>query len=193
MNLLEADILRTLVYEPFINQRLLSESSGHSLGVVNRSIKNLMTAGFLDDLVQPTEKTRAFLKASAPKNAVILAAGFGMRMVPINTSTSKGLLEVNGEPLVEKIIKQLHEVGVRNITIVVGFMKEQYEYLIDLYGVDLVVNSDYVGKNNLHSLALVADRIDNTYIIPCDIWCDRNPFSRYELYSWYMVSDLVSS
>lgn len=191
MNLLEADILRTLVYEPFINQRLLSESSGHSLGVVNRSIKNLMTAGFLDDLVQPTEKARAFLKASAPKNAVILAAGFGMRMVPINTSTSKGLLEVNGEPLVERIIKQLHEVGVRNITIVVGFMKEQYEYLIDLYGVVLVINSDYVGKNNLHSLAMVADRIDNTYIIPCDIWCDRNPFSRYELYSWYMVSDLI--
>ena len=33
----------------------------------------------------------------------------------------------------------------------------------------------------------------NAYIIPCDIWCDRNPFHRHELYSWYMVSDLVDN
>lgn len=191
MNLHESDILQTLVYEPFINQRILSETSGHSLGVVNCSIKNLIAAGYLDDYIHPTEKAKEFLEASAPRNAIILAAGFGMRMVPINTSTSKGLLEVHGEPLVERIIKQLHEVGVTDITIVVGFMKEQYEYLIDQYHVDLVVNPDYAGKNNLHSLSLVADRIHNTYIIPCDIWCDSNPFNRTELYSWYMVSDLI--
>ena len=33
----------------------------------------------------------------------------------------------------------------------------------------------------------------DAYIIPCDIWCDRNPFHRHELYSWYMVSDLVDN
>jgi len=159
--------------------------------VVNRSIKNLISAGYLDDLVHPTAQAHTCLASTAPKSAIILAAGFGMRMVPINTTTSKGLLEVNGEPLVERIIKQLHEVDVTDISIIVGFMKEQYEYLIDLYHVDLVVNPDYASKNNLHSLSLVSNRIDNTYIIPCDIWCDQNPFNRYELYSWYMVSDLV--
>lgn len=191
MNSQEADILRTLMYEPFVTQRILSETSGHSLGVVNRSIKNLISTGYLDDLVRPTAQAHRYLASTAPKSAIILAAGFGMRMVPINTTTSKGLLEVKGETLVERIIKQLQEVGVADITIVVGFMKEQYEYLIDLYHVDLVVNAEYSSKNNLHSLALVADRINNTYIIPCDIWCDRNPFNKYELYSWYMVSDLV--
>lgn len=50
---------------------------------------------------------------------------------------------------------------------------------------------DYATKNNLHSLALVSDKISNTYIIPGDVWCDRNPFRKNELYSWYMVSDLV--
>ena len=35
--------------------------------------------------------------------------------------------------------------------------------------------------------------MENAYIIPCDIWCDRNPFHRHELYSWYMVSDLVDN
>ena len=69
-------------------------------------------------------------------------------------------------------------------------MKDSFEYLID-EGVDLVYNPDYSTRNNLHSLSLVADRIHNTYIIPCDIWCDSNPFSATELYSWYMVSDLI--
>jgi len=191
MNLQEADILKTIVHEPFINQRILSETSGHSLGVVNRSIKNLITDGYLDDLIRPTDKARKYLTSAAPKNAIILAAGFGMRMVPINTSTSKGLLEVNGEPLIERTIKQLNEVGVNDITIIVGFMKEQYEYLIDSYNVRLVVNPEYGTKNNLHSLSLVSDQISNTYIIPCDIWSNKNPFHRYELYSWYMVSDLI--
>lgn len=45
------------------------------------------------------------------------------------------LLEVNGEPLIERQIHQLHEVGIHEIYVVVGFMKEQYEYLIDDYGI----------------------------------------------------------
>ena len=162
--------MRTLFAEPFINQRILSETSGHSLGVVNRSLKTLIAEGYLTDKIQPTTKALHEYNTKAPKNAIILAAGFGMRMVPINLSTPKALLEVNGEPLIERIIKQLHEVGVKDVTIVVGFMKESFDYLIDEYGVELVVNSEYAAKNNLSSLALVADRISNTYIVPSDIW-----------------------
>lgn len=114
-----------------------------------------------------------------------------MRMVPINMETPKALLEIKGEVLIERIIKQLHEVGIKDITIVVGFLKERFEYLIDEYDVELVVNEEYAIKNNLHSLVLAADRISNTYIIPGDIWCNKNPFRRNELYSWYMVSDLT--
>ena len=93
--------------------------------------------------------------------------------------------------MIERIIKQLHEVGIKEIYVVVGFMKEQFEYLIDEYGVELVVNEEYAIKNNLYSMKLVLDHLSNTYVIPCDIWCDRNPFHRNELYSWYMVSDLI--
>lgn len=193
MNKQESDILNNLFVEPFINQRILSETSGHSLGVVNKCIKSLIKDGYLDDYIRPTERARKEFKAKAPKNAIILAAGFGMRMVPINTQSPKALMEVNGEPLIERTIKQLHEVGVTDIYVVAGFMKEQFEYLIDEFGVELIVNEDYVAKNNLHSLALVADHLSNSYIVPCDIWCDRNPFHRHELYSWYMVSDLVDN
>lgn len=191
MNNSKQDILNNLMNEPFINQRILAAQTGHSLGIVNRSIKELISEGYLDEEIRPTEKALREAKEKAPKNAIILAAGFGMRMVPINTETPKGLLEIKGERLIECTIRQLHEVGITEIYVVVGFMKEQYEYLIDEYGVDLIVAPDYATKNNLHSLKTAADHLSNSYIIPCDIWCEKNPYSRNELYSWYMVSDLV--
>lgn len=193
MNKQESDILNALLLEPFINQRILAEVSGHSLGVVNRSLKELIKENYVDDTIHLTEKAITESRQRAPQRAVILAAGFGMRMVPINTEVPKGLLEVNGEALIERIIKQLHEVGIKEIYVVVGFMKEKYEYLIDEYGVELVVNTDYTAKNNLHSIKLVKQYLENAYIVPCDVWCDRNPFRRYELYSWYMVSDIVDN
>ncbi len=193
MNKQEADVLNTLLLEPFVNQIVLSEVSGHSLGIVNRSLKNLINDGYIDDHIRPTLRAKEELKLKSPKNAIILAAGFGMRMIPINTQGSKALMEVNGETIIERLIDQLHEVGINEIYVVVGYMKEQFEYLIDQYNVELIVNEEYAEKNNLHSLRLASQYLSNTYIVPCDIWCDRNPFSRHELYSWYMVSDLVDN
>ena len=191
MNIYERDILINLSKDQYINQRSLAQRTGHSLGTVNQTIKSLMRTGYIDELATLTSKAQNEFKEKKPKRAIILAAGFGMRMVPINTETTKGLIEVNGEVLIERTIRQLHEVEITEIYVVVGFMKEQYEYLIDEFGVELIVNSEYATKNNLHSIKLAVDHLENAYIIPCDIWCRENPFSKYELYSWYMVSDLV--
>ncbi len=125
------------------------------------------------------------------RNAVILAAGFGMRMVPINTMYTKGMLEVHGESLIERLICQLNEAGIQEIYIIVGFMKESYEYLIDKYGVQLIINPEYMEKNNLYSLYRAEKYFKNTYIVPCDIWCRENPFLQNKTESWYMVSDMV--
>ena len=187
----EADILSSLCQEPFINQRILAEASGHSLGVVNRALRSLISTGYLDERVQLTTQGKKIIKERTPKNAIILAAGLGMRMVPINLSTSKALLEVNGERLIDRLIVQLQEAGINDITVVVGFMKDSFEYLIDDYGIELIYNPDFASTNNIRSLGIVLDKLSNTYIIPCDIWCDNNPFRRTELYSWYMVSDLI--
>ena len=191
MNRQELDILRTIIEHSYVSQRILAERSGHSLGVVNKALKSLTENGCLDEHGRLTGKAKKECTAREPKNAIILAAGFGMRMVPINFSTPKALLEVNGEPLIERLIRQLREAGVTDITVVVGFMKEKFDYLIDEYGVDLVVNTEYAVKNNLSSVALAADRIGNTYIVPSDIWCESNPFSVHEMYSWYMVTDSI--
>lgn len=189
MNIAECNILMELQRSGSTSQRALARAVGHSLGVVNRSLKALHEAGYIDDGCRPTEKAAAELWARQPRQAVILAAGAGMRMIPLNMEVSKGLLEVNGEVLIERLIHQLQEVGIREIYVVVGFMKEKYEYLIDAYGVELIVNPEYALKNNLHSLYLAREHLTNAYVIPCDSWCSHNPFSREELYSWYMVTD----
>lgn len=191
MNKQESDILLSLYEEPFINQRILSEVTGYSLDTVNYSVKKLIAAGFLDESCRLTSEANEQMQRNTPRRAIILAAGFGMRMVPINKETPKALLEVNGERLIERLIHQLHETGIYEIYVVVGFMKDAFAYLVDTYGVELVTNDNYAVRNNLSSAALVADKLDNAYIVPCDVWCDRNLFRRHEMNSWYMVSDLV--
>jgi hypothetical protein len=67
--------------------------------------------------------------------------------------------------------------------------QDEFEYLMDDFDVKLVVNPDYSVKNNLHSMALVAGLPGNTYIVPCDIWCEENPFRKNEFLSWYMMTE----
>ncbi|MCI8814693.1 MAG: NTP transferase domain-containing protein [Lachnospiraceae bacterium] len=193
MNNQERDILTILHTHTYTTQRRLSDLTGHSLGIVNRSIKNLTREDYLTPDLTLTEKALQEFRSKSPRNAIILAAGFGMRMVPINMETPKALLKIHGEVLIERTIRHLHEVGIQEIYVVVGFLKEQFEYLIDEYGVELVVNASYAAKNNLHSLVLALDHLSNSYVIPCDLWCEKNPFCQHELYSWYMVSDRMVS
>ena len=185
----QSDLLLKIHDYPFVNQRLLAEETGYSVGLVNRQLNKLIEEGYLDGDKRLTPAAKALLQSRKPENAVILAAGFGMRMVPINLTSPKALMEIKGERLIERLINQLHEAGVTDITVVVGFMKESFEYLIDEKGVDLVVNDRYNTANNLYSFGCVLDRIHNTYIVPSDIWCEDNPFRASELYSWYMVSE----
>lgn len=189
MNIQTLNVLNCLSNKPYINQRLLANKCGCSLGFINKAIGELRENGYINTDTSLTEKADELIKKCRPKNAVILAAGVGLRMVPVNTEYPKALIEVDGKPLIERIIEQLHAVGITEIHVVVGFMKESFEYLIDTYGVNLIVNRDYAVKNNLYSLYCAKNYINNTYVVPCDIYFTENPFRKTELYSWYMIND----
>ena len=189
MNTTELEILNEIAGRPFRSQRELAERAGCSVGAANQALRGLQAEGLLTAEQALTERGRAFVADRSPRRAVILAAGFGMRMVPISREAPKALLEVRGETLIERQLRQLREVGVTEVSVVVGFMKERFEYLMDPWGVRLIVNPDYASGNNLLSLALAADSLDNCYIIPCDLWAADNPFRSTETGSWYMVAD----
>lgn len=189
VNIHESDILQILLCRSCGSQRELAALSGYSLGAVNGAVRTLKENGLLTNHLMPSEEAIRLGRKMSPRRAVILAAGSGRRMTPIHLNTPKAFLEVNGEPLIERLIRQLHEADIREIYIVVGFMKEKFEYLMDQYQVELIVNSDYEDKNNLHSLKTALPFLSDAYVLPCDIWCRSNPFRKCELYSWYMVTD----
>jgi len=54
--------------------------------------------------------------------AIILAAGRGLRMGKLTDHTPKPLLIVDGFPIINYIVRQLHEAGIWNICIVVGYL-----------------------------------------------------------------------
>ena len=60
------------------------------------------------------------------KNAIILAAGKSNRFAPFTYERPKALFSVKGEILIERQIKQLREANVKDIYIVVGYMKENF-------------------------------------------------------------------
>ena len=55
-----------------------------------------------------------------------LAAGKSSNFAPFTYEKPKGIFCVKGEILIERQIRQLHEAGVEEIYIVVGYMKEKF-------------------------------------------------------------------
>ena len=188
MNVKTMNLLIYLKKIGYDSHRDCCNKLGYSIGTVNDSLFKLKEKRLITDTYEITSLGDEIFNENKPNNAIILAAGPGSGTFPLNSDIPKGLIEINSEFLIERLIRQLHEVEITDIVIVVGHLKEKYEYLIDMFGVKLIVNRDYIEKNNLHSLSLVSKKIDNTYIIPCDVWCHVNPFSKYEVFSWYMVT-----
>lgn len=111
-------------------------------------------------------------------NAVIMAAGVSSRFAPLSYEKPKALVEVNGEILIERQIRQLKEAGIHEIIVVVGYMKEKMSYLKDKWGVQVVENSNYLTRNNNASIYAVKEYLRNTYICSADNYFSRNPFEK---------------
>ena len=109
-------------------------------------------------------------------NAIILAAGKSSRLAPFTYERPKGLFRVKGEILIERQIEQLLSAGIKEIYIVVGYMKEKFFYLEQKYGVCLLVNNTYAAKGNLYSLYVAKEYLKNTYICCADHYFIENPF-----------------
>lgn len=118
-------------------------------------------------------------------NAVIMAAGMSSRFAPISYERPKALIEVKGEILIERQIRQLQQAGIDEIYIIVGYMKDRFAYLKDKYKVILIENNDYLSRNNNASIYAVRNFIRNTYICSSDNYFNKNPFERYVDDSYY--------
>ena len=79
-------------------------------------------------------------------NMFIMAGGFGKRMRPLTENKPKPMLEVDGKPILEHIIKNAKKFGINNFTISLGYLGDQIEsYFGD--GKAFNVNIDYVRED----------------------------------------------
>ena len=131
-----------------------------------------------------TSEEKILLEPYKVDNAIIMAAGYSARCMPLSNILPTGLFRVKGEVLIEREIRQLKEAGVEEIVVVTGFMSEKFQYLKDKYGVILVHNEDYDKYNNIASLYRAQEYMRNSYILCSDNYYTDNVFHSY-VYSPY--------
>lgn len=132
-----------------------------------------------------TESGKQFLERYKVDNAIIMAAGYSARCMPLSNVMPKGLFRVKGEILIEREIEQLKQAGVDNIIVVTGFMQEKFRYLQEKYNVHLINNPDYDKYNNMASLYAAREYIKNSYILCSDNYYEQNVFHRYIYAPYY--------
>lgn len=87
------------------------------------------------------------------ENAILMASGMGTRMRPLTETIPKPLIKVGNKPMIETVIDGLEQRGVDSITVVVGYLGEQFEYLAKKYpNVTIAKNRVYETVNNISSV-----------------------------------------
>lgn len=169
------DILAELAAENApLTQRQLEERTGHSLGTINRSMKELAELGFTAD----GAITAAGIDALEPyraKRAIFIAAGFGTRLVPVTLNTPKPLVRVHGQRIIDGLIDACLAAGINEIYIVRGYLAEQFDQLLYKYPmIRFLENPVYNEANNISSSMCARYMLSNAYVFEADLLI-RNP------------------
>lgn len=115
--------------------------------------------------------------------AIILAAGMGKRLGDFTKNNTKCMVPVNGTLLIDRTLRQLGELTLNRVVIVIGYEGQK---LMDYLGnernglkIEYVHNPIYDKTNNIYSLALAKDKMieDDTLLLESDLIFDDGMFN----------------
>ena len=103
------------------------------------------------------------------KRAIIMAAGKGERLRPLTLEKPKSLIAIGGKRMINSVIEALHANGIKEIYVVVGYLKDQFVELEHKYpGLKLIENPFYETCNNISSLYVARDYLSDVVILDAD-------------------------
>ena len=113
--------------------------------------------------------------------AIILAAGMGKRLGEYTKDNTKCMLPVNGVRLIDRVLTQLSSLHLNRVVIVVGYKGQNLMDHIgnrydDILQIEYINNPIYDKTNNIYSLALAKDKLqeDDTILVESDlVFSDR--------------------
>lgn len=155
------------------SMRTLSDTLKISASALSAAIQALETRDCIRrerGVLSLTEAGLAALEPYRVKRALILAAGFGSRMMPATAERPKPLVTVNGVRILDTLLDALVAVGITDITVVRGYKKERFDELLEKYPfLTLVDNDEYDRTNNISSVMLALDKLGG-YLCEADLY-----------------------
>ena len=112
--------------------------------------------------------------------AIILAAGMGKRLQELTKNNTKCMVRLNGETLVERLLRMLDRKNLSRIVIVVGYEGAKLIDYIATIGINTPIeyidNPIYDKTNNIYSLALAKDYLvsEDTLLFESDLIFEEN-------------------
>ena len=170
-----------------LTQRVLAGICNMSVGTVNKLAAQLSARGLAAE-GRITDQGRAALEPYRVKRAVLIAAGFGERLMPITLNTPKPLVRVRGERIIDSLLDALGAAEIEEVYIVRGYLKEQFDQLLHKYpNIAFIDNDQYNEANNISSIVAARDKLSNAYIFESDILL-ANPtlITKYQYQSNYL-------
>jgi CTP:phosphocholine cytidylyltransferase-like protein len=155
--------------------RELSDDLGISGARIRECLDKLTDDGLLASGKKELSVTKEGLLKLEPyrvKKALILAAGFGSRMVPATNDKPKPMVTVHGVRLIDTLLDALILAGITDITLVRGYRKERFDELKDKYPFLTFVDNDIYDKaNNISSVMKALDRLQGgCYLCEADLF-----------------------
>jgi phosphoenolpyruvate phosphomutase len=143
---------------------------------VNDDIVPLSEVYRLVNLNQLKADEHAYLPPDAESiRAVILAAGFDERLMPLVTDKPKAMLDVKGKSILERQVDALQQTGVRQVAVVRGYKKET----VSLPNIKYYDNDAFEESGEIESLLRAGAELSGAVVVMYgDILFDRGILER---------------